>query len=381
MSARVLAVPRLLLPGGRWGGPAAVVMEAGRIGRVAAGAPAGAEVLTGGVLTPGLLDIHNNGAFGVDFATVDAKGWWRVLGGLARRGVTAVQPTVITAPLPDLLDALARIDAAPAVQHGARVLGAHLEGPFLSPARRGAHRADWLQAPSEAALDALLGHPAARALRTVTLAPEVAGGMAAVRRLRAAGVVVSIGHSDATADEASAAAAAGAGMVTHLFNAMSPLGHRAPGVVGAALTDERLWCCLIVDGQHVDKVACRLAFRAAACRVIAVTDSILAAGLVAGTRTVFGGMPVALDADGLCRRADGTISGAGIVLDEGVRRMIAAGIAPGAVLRAATEAPAMALGRADLGRIAAGAAADLVWWDEDWRPRRVWIGGAEVPAG
>jgi N-acetylglucosamine-6-phosphate deacetylase len=159
---------------------------------------------------------------------------------------------------------------------------------------------------------------------------------------------------------------------------MRPLGHRDPALPGAALTDPRLWCCLIVDGQHVDPIACRVSFQAAGERIVAVSDSIPVAGLPPGTQLDFGGSPVVMDATGLGRRLDGTISGAGIVLDAGIRRMIAAGIDPASVLRAATEAPARMLGRDDLGRIAPGVLADLVWWDDDWVPRRVWLGGVEV---
>jgi len=346
---RIIAAPRLLLPGGNWSGPGAVAVAHGRITRVLDGPTPKADVsLSEGVLTSGLLDIHNNGAFGVDFAEAAPAGWRQALTGLAARGVTAVQPTVITAPLPALGEALERIAGATAAMAGhpvARVLGAHLEGPFLAPTRRGAHRADWLQDPSPAAIDALLGLPAARhVLRTVTLAPERDGGIAAVRRLASIGIRVAIGHSDASAEQVSAATTAGASLVTHLFNAMRPFAHRDPGVPGAALTDERLWCCLIIDGQHVHPLACRVAFQAAGKRLVAVTDSILVAGLPSGTSMTFGGLPVTLDSAGIGRRPDGTISGAGIVLDEGVRRMIGAGIEPALVLHAATEAPARALG-------------------------------------
>ncbi len=340
-------------------------MAAGRIVAVEPGS-GGA-----GALTAGLIDLHNNGAFGVDFATADADGLRRLLTALAARGVTAVQPTVITAPLPELAGALDRIGG----ETGARVLGVHLEGPFLSPVRRGAHRADWLATPTAAALAAIM-----RA-RTVTLAPELAGGLDAVRRLAAAGVVVSIGHSDADAGMALAAADAGATAVTHVFNAMRPFAHRDPGLAGVALTDPRLWCCLIVDGVHVDPVACRVAFAAAGRRLVAVTDSILIAGLPPGTTLPFGGAPVSVAADGAGRRADGSLAGAGVTLDEGVRRMIAAGVPAADALHAATEAPARMLRRDDLGRIALGALADLVLWDDDWVPRRVWIGGVETAVG
>lgn len=381
----IVGALRLLMPGGSWAGPGAVAMSAGRISHVLDATPPGAEILATGALTPGMLDLHNNGAFGIDFATADTAGWRRALAGLAAHGVTSVQPTVITAPLAEILAAMDRAAIAVDALMGepvARVLGVHLEGPFLADSRRGAHRADWLRDATPDALDRLLGDPQSRRLlRTVTLAPERAHGLEAVRRLVSAGVIVAIGHSDATAAQTLAAADAGATMVTHLFNAMRPFAHRDPGLVGVALTDARLWCGLIVDCFHVDPIACRLAFQAAGGRLVAVSDSILIAGLPSGTKFEFGGSAVAADENGVGRRGDKTIAGAGIMLDEGVRRMIAAGIDPATVLRAATEAPARAIGRDDLGRLAPGAAADLVWWDDDWIPRRVWIGGIEVTHG
>ena len=337
-----------------------------------------ADLMFRGALTPGLIDVHNNGAFGVDFATADPVAWRAALAALAARGVTSVQPTLITAPLQALLKGLERVADALGETPGqprARVLGAHLEGPFLSSARRGAHREDCLRDPLPEMLEALLRSPV---LRTVTLAPERAGGMAAVQRFAGSGVLVSLGHSDADAKTAQAATDAGASAVTHLFNAMRPFTHRDPGLAGAALGAGRLWCCLIVDGLHVDPLVCRIAFAAAGDRLVAVSDSIALAGLPAGSTLPFGGAPATLGLDGLGRRADGTIAGAGIVLDEGVRRMIAIGVPSEAALYAATEAPARMLGRSDLGRIAPAALADLVWWDEQWRPRRVWVGGREV---
>lgn len=213
-----------------------------------------------------------------------------------------------------------------------------------------------------------------------TLAPERPGGLDAVRRLAATGIVVALGHSDATAAQATAAAA-GATAVTHVFNAMRPFNHRDPGLLGVALTDPRLRPCLIIDGQHVDAVAAQLVFAAAGARTIAVTDSIAIAGLPPGAGCCFGGARATMGPDGLGRRDDGTIAGAGIVLEEGVRRMIHAGIDPACVLHAATQAPADLLGRPHFGRLAVGALADLVWWDEAWVPRRTWIGGTEVAIG
>lgn len=351
--------------------PGGVRIEAGRIASML-------DAVGEGTLTPGLVDIHANGAFGVDFADATVAGFHAALAAMARRGTTSVQPTSITAPIPSLLASLDRCQAAQRALAGepvARILGAHLEGPFLSDARRGAHRVDWLCDPTPDALDPLLAHPA---LTMMTLAPERDGALSAIRQLVARGVRVSMGHSDATAEQCTTGADAGASLVTHLFNAMRPFQHRDPGVPGAALTDHRLVCGLIGDGMHVHPLACRVAFAAAPGRIALVSDSMLLAGMPPGTRLDFGGLPAVLDPDGLARRDGGTISGAGTLLDEGVRRMIATGLDPALVLDAATRVPAAALGRGDLGRIVSGAPADLVLWDDAWQPRRVWMGGVEL---
>jgi len=371
----VIVAARQRLEDGRWQ-PGGVRVEGGRI--VESLDP---PIAAAGCLTPGLVDLHTNGAFGVDFATAGIAGFRRALAGMAQRGTTALLPTSITAPVPALLASLDRCRQAQSALEGepvARILGAHLEGPFLSEGRRGAHRSDWLADPAPELLQPLLGHPA---LAMMTLAPEREGALAAVRALVARGVRVSLGHTDATADQITAGADAGANLVTHLFNAMRPFQHRDPGVPGAALTDPRLTCGLIGDLAHVHPLACRLAFQAAPGRIALVSDSILLAGLAPGTIAEFGGLPVTLDGQGLGRRDDGTISGAGTLLDGTVRRLIGTGLDPAVVLDAATHIPAQAVGRGDLGRLAPGAIADLVLWDADWQPVRVWIAGQEVALG
>jgi len=369
----IISAPRLFIDGA-FTGPGAVAVENGVMTGVTMGVVAGADVvLETGVLTPGLIDLHNNGAFGVDFATATRDEWAFCVERLAACGVTSVLPTIITAPLPEIFAAAGRVKAAMAA-HPA-VLGLHLEGPFLAAEKRGAHRADWILAPVAENVSALLENEAlASVLRVITLAPELPCALAAIGRLVAAGVMVSLGHTAANAGQMRAAAEAGAHMVTHVFNAQSALGHRAPGAPGAALTDSRFWPCLIADGVHVDPAILQLAF--AACeRAIAVTDSILLAGLASGADQKFGGAPVRLGADGVGRREDGTIAGAAITLDEGVRRLIAAGVMPETALAAATSRPAAALGLADRGRIAVGARADLVWWDDAFAVQQVWVSG------
>ena len=382
-----VSAPRLLIDGG-FCGPGVVAIGGGRIARVLDRVPPsgpGHVALDTGLLTPGLIDLHNNGCFGVDFATAEPPEWRRALAGLAARGVTSVQPTIITAPLDAIAAAVARCAVASdllSAEPVAHIVGVHLEGPFIAPSYRGAHRAEWMRDPTPAALDALLADSACRRmLRTVTLAPERAHALEAIRRLRAEGIVVALGHTDATHEQVAAAADAGASMVTHLFTAQRPFRHREPGVPGAGLTDTRLFLGLIVDGVHLHELACRLAFQAAADRIVAVSDSILTAGMPEGTELEFGGAPVTAAADGAGRRPDGILAGSGIILDEGVRRMIRAGIDAALVLTAATTTPARALGRDDLGRIAEGALADLVWWDDEFQPRRVWLGGRELSDG
>lgn len=388
---REVTAPRLLLDGALVG-PGTVVVEDGRLVAVRTGtdalptgAPAtgagGADtlVLPDGILAPGFVDLQVNGFAGVDMAEADDEGWATVGSALPRTGVTSYLPTFITAPLPDLREALRRTSvhaAASSVALGngrTRVLGAHVEGPFLSPRYRGAHDARWMRDPDDAALDELLA--AADALAVLTLAPERDHGLDAVRRLTEAGVVVSVGHTAATAAVVRAAADHGARMVTHLFNAQRALGHREPGVPGQAMADRRYTVGLIADLHHVAGPVVQVVFAACPGRVALVTDAIAAAGMPPG-RYALGGQDVFVDAtDMLPRRADGTLAGSSLTLDAAVRNVASLGVDPAAALDAVTRVPADVLGRADLGRLAPGALADLVWLGDDLRVRRTWIGG------
>lgn len=359
-------------------GPVAVRIRGGRFVDVAEGHAGATEVLPTGLLTAGLVDVQINGALGVDFADVDAAGLRTVAEWLPSTGVTRFLPTLITAPVPTMLRQARAVVAASAAlpaNGAARPLGLHLEGPFLSPARHGVHDASLMVAPEPADLDQLLAdETVAGALRMVTLAPELPGGLDAVRRLVDAGVVVSVGHSDATAEQTVAAADAGATMVTHLFNAQSPLTHRAPGVPGIALTDKRFTLGLIADLAHVVGPICKLVFTAAGSRVALVTDAVAAAGMPPG-RYRLGGADVLLTEAGVPRSPDGTIAGSALTLDRAVRNIVSLGVSEQDALIAATRTPANVLGEQWLGRIAPGAVADLVWWDDDLRPRKVWVDG------
>ncbi len=345
-------------------------------------ATTGVTTLTQGVLAPGLVDAQLNGAFGTDLVDADAAEWEQVLRRLPTTGVTAVVPTFITAPIERLVRALT--DVRPRVaahrrspRHDlARVVGVHLEGPFLSPSRRGAHDADQLRDPDAAAIEALLA-AGGDTISYLTLAPERRGAMAAIRQLVARNVRVAIGHSDATDTEVRAAADAGATLVTHLYNAQRGLAHRDPGVVGAALADPRLTAGLIVDLHHVAPTAVQVAFAAAPGRIMLVTDAVAALGMPPGSYEL-GGAPTTIREGAPPLRADGTIAGSALRLDEAVGNAIACGIDPATALLAATRVPADALGRTDLGRLAPGLPADLVWLGEDWRTRATWIAGRPV---
>lgn len=362
--------------------PGYVAVTGGRISAVGAGPPPGtADVeLAEGVLVPGLVDLQVNGYFGVDMAAADAAGWALVAGRLPETGTTAFLPTYITAPVAELAAELrcAASIAATLPRGAARVLGVHLEGPFISPARRGAHNPRWIIPPSPEAVGELLT-AGAGVLRLVTLAPEAEGGLAAIERLAAAGVMASVGHSDATGQQVAAAAAAGARMVTHLFNAQRPLDNREPGVTGQALADHRLTSGLIADFYHVSPEACAIAFAAAPGRICLVTDAASCAGMPAG-RYLLGGEPIELPpAEGAPpRRLDGTLAGSALRMDRAVANMVSAGVDLPTAVAAATRVPAELIGRPDLGRLAPGAAADLAWLDSDLRARGTWIDGERV---
>jgi N-acetylglucosamine-6-phosphate deacetylase len=358
----------------------------GVIGRVGTGVPpAGAGAgptieLPDGYLLPGFVDLQVNGYYGIEFQTADATGWATVAERLPETGTTAFAPTLITAPVGSLADALwAARGFVPGLPAGAaRVLGVHVEGPFIAANRRGAHNPDWIVDPDPAAVAELI--EAGRGLlRLVTLAPERPGALAAIDQLVAAGVLVSVGHSDATAAEVSAAAGRGARMVTHLFNAQRPLAHREPGVVGQALTDDRLTSGLIFDMHHVAGQVCALAFRAAPGRIALVTDAAAPAGMPPGDY-LLGGEPVLLPGDDGAPpiRADGTLAGSALSMDLAVANAVACGVPLPAAAAAATRIPADLIGRPDLGRLAEGAAADLVWLSPQLRTRATWIAGELV---
>ena len=368
---------RLLLDGRLVSG--ALVVEGDRIVEVrtdAVGELPGPR-LHAEIVSPGLIDLQCNGGFGFEVGG-DAAALRGLAARLPSTGVTTFLPTVISARAADyraVAAALAAVELGEAGPPRAQAAGLHLEGPLLSPARAGAHDRAAIAAGDDTldeVLDELL---ASRALRLMTLAPERPGALARLRRLVEADVVVSLGHTDATYDEMLDGTDAGATLATHLFNAMSPFHHRAPGAVGAALIDERLTVGLIADGVHSHPAALNLVLRAkGAQRIVLVTDAVAAAGAPAGTYGL-GAAPVISDGDS-ARRADGTLAGSTLTMDRAVRGMVAFGGArPEEALTMATAVPAALLGFADRGRLQVGRRADLALWTEELQLVSTRIGG------
>jgi N-acetylglucosamine-6-phosphate deacetylase len=351
-------------------------VEQGRLARLQ-DVPVSGDIidLEGGWLVPGFVDTQVNGGGGVLFNDApDITAIATIGKAHARYGTTAFLPTLISGTLDMIARGLDAVDAA--VEQGVPgVIGIHVEGPFLNVERKGIHDAGNFRALDEAAL-ALLTRPR-RGVVMVTLAPEQ-NDPAAIGALTDAGVIVSIGHSNATYDQARAAIAAGATGVTHLFNAMSPLHHREPGVVGAALEDQTVYCGLIVDGAHVHPAALQIAFAARPHdRFMLVTDAMPSVGSETKTFTL-NGERIRVE-NGVCVNDAGTLAGCDLDMAQAVRNTQALGLRLEDVLAMASANPAAFLGMADrLGAIDAGYQADLVWLDRDLLVSGTWICGERV---
>jgi N-acetylglucosamine-6-phosphate deacetylase len=322
----------------------------------------------GRLAVPGLVDLQVNGFDGVDVMGADAAGLEAVGASLLRYGVTSYLPTLITAPPADTgaaLDVVAELAAVPP-SAGARLLGVHLEGPFLSPARMGTHPVAHRRDPD---LDLLRSWCARAPVVAVTLAPELPGALDLVRWLVERGILVSLGHSDASAEQAGAAFAAGARTVTHLWNAMSPLRPRAPGLPGAALSRPDVVVQMILDGHHLAPEVVRMSWAAARSRVVLVTDATAASARPDGQYEMAG---VSLDVqEGAVRNPAGRLAGSALTLDAAVRCAVDLGIPLVEALLAATATPAALLGRTDVGALVAGRARDLVVLDDGLRVHEV----------
>ena len=334
----------------------------GRIARVGVASGNGR-----GIAVPGFIDLQVNGFGGVDFLEADAQGYRRAGEALLETGVTGYLPTLITTPEDELVAAMREI---PIVAEGPRILGVHLEGPFLSQRRLGTHPSSARRDPDAALLARLLD---AGPVRVMTLAPELPGAAMLIDALQARGVTVSCGHSDATAEQANAAFDRGVGTVTHLFNAMRPFEHRDPGIVGAALARPDVIVQIIADGIHLAPDTVGLVWRAAAGRVALVTDAMAGAGVPDGAYSL-GSLEVVVR-DGAVRGPNGVLAGSVLTMIDAVRNLNALGVDLADAVGAATSVPAAVLGLPTLGRLEPDLPADVVVLNDALEIESVFVGG------
>jgi N-acetylglucosamine-6-phosphate deacetylase len=354
--------------------PGEVVLDQGSIVRV--GPTTGA--VDHQILAPGFVDLQMNGIGAVDVASASGTDWETLDAALLAQGVTTWCPTLCTAPRPEMEASLDRIREA-AGRGGTRpaIAGAHLEGPFLAVA--GAHNPAYMQ--GEVDTRWLLSLVPGVAL--VTLAPELSGALEAIEALVATGVLVALGHSACRFEDAEWAAGNGARLVTHLGNAMGRFGHREPGLLGAALTDDRLAVSLIADLVHVHPALVRMSFRAkGAGRTVLVTDAVATNGSERSGSERSGSERSGSGGDEPPRQPDGTLVGSVLHLDRAVANTVeAAGISLSDAVAAASTTPAGLLGLSDRGAIEPGRRGDLVALDSDLRAETVWVGGRVAWSG
>jgi N-acetylglucosamine-6-phosphate deacetylase len=346
--------------------------------------PAGAEEISAvdSIAIPGFVDVHIHGAGGHDVMEGTPEALRTITRTVAARGTTSMVATTVTASADATLRSVAGIAKYIAEQHEfadgrAEVLGIHFEGPFISAVRRGVHPPEFLRLPSAEFLNQLVEASAGNAA-ILTIAPELLGAMPCIDAARKAGMVVALGHTDATYEQARAAIAHGARHAVHVYNAMRPFSHRDSGVIGAVLTSSEVSAELIADNVHVDEAAMRLLLTAkGAGGVILVSDGISATGMPDG-KYQLGNFEVTVT-DGICRNAEGKLAGSTLTLDRALRNIVALGISLGDAVRMLTLNPATLLGlEFKKGALRAGADADIVLLDEGLHVTRVWTRGVPV---
>lgn len=356
----------------------------------AIGARAGISLPVGGLeigatdktAIPGFIDIHIHGAGGHDVMEASEAAMQAVTRRVAKFGTTSVLATTITASPADTCRAAEGIARYITRQHAspdphAEILGIHLEGPFISKVRRGAHPIEWIQPPSVDLLDRFL-HAAAGNARLLTIAPEVVGAAPCIEAAHKAGLVISIGHTDANYEETRFAIAHGARSATHAYNAMRPFSHRDPGVIGAVLTSTEIHAELIADGVHVEEGAMKLLLRAKGTeRVILVSDGLSATGMPDG-KYMLGGFEITVS-NGVCRNAAGVLAGSTLTLDRALRNIVNLGAPLADAVRMLTLNPASLLGlEFKKGSLRVGADADILLLDDGLKVTNVWTRGSAL---
>ena len=342
---------------------------------------------SGRTVVPGFVDVHIHGAGGHDVMEGTRESLEIIAATVAARGTTSLVATTVTASEKETCDSVAGIahfilntSQYRARELSAEVLGIHFEGPFISPARRGVHPAKWIVPPSTELLAQLLKEARGTA-QILTLAPELPRALELIAAARQAGLVVSLGHTDATYEQAQAAIEAGASHAAHVFNAMRPFSHRGTGVIGAVLTSPKVSAELIADGVHVDEAAMRMLVELKTPeRVMLVSDGISATGMPDGKYKL--GMFEVKVSGGVARNAEGKLAGSTLTLDRALRNMVALGVPLSSALRMVTANPARQIGLgARKGVLAAGADADLVFLDDKLSVSGVMTKGAGLALG
>ena len=328
---------------------------------------------------PGFIDIHIHGAGGHDVMEASEAALRAVTRKVARFGTTSLLATTVTARPDDTCRAAEGIARYITQQHAssdscAEVVGIHFEGPFISQVRRGVHPAQWIQLPSVDLLDRFL-HAAAGNARLLTIAPEVEGAVACIEAARKAGLVISVGHTDANYEQTRLAIAHGARSATHVYNAMRPFTHRDPGVIGAVLTSPEINAELIADRVHVEEGAIKLLLQAkGAERVILVSDGLSATGMPDG-KYMLGDFEITVT-NGVCRNAAGVLAGSTLTLDRALRNITNLGVPLQHAVGMLTLNPASLLGMEfKKGSLRAGADADILLLDDELRVTNVWARG------
>jgi N-acetylglucosamine-6-phosphate deacetylase len=334
------------------------------------------------IAAPGFIDVHIHGAGGSDLMQGTNSALSSVAKTLAAHGTTSFVATTVTAATETICKSCEGISEYIGVQHlpadfRAEVLGIHFEGPFLSPERRGVHPLEFLKLPTAELLDKFLSAASGHAL-ILTLAPELLGAIPCIDAARKSGLVVGIGHTDATYEQARAAIARGAHHAVHVYNAMRPFSHRDSGVIGAVLTSPEVTAELIADGVHVDEIAMKMLLQAkCATGVILISDGISATGMPDGQYNL-GPLQVSVSG-GVARNSEGKLAGSTLTLDRALRNIVQLGTPLADALQMLTLNPAKLLGiEFKKGALRAGADADIVLLDQSLNITRVWTRGLEA---
>ncbi len=328
----------------------------------------------GNYVIPGLIDLHMHGYRGFDASDSSLDAVTEISKAITENGVTAFCPTTMTMPKKDIKTALSNIAFAKDNAKGAKILGANVEGPYINPSRKGAQNENDIKAPDS---DFILSQK--DIIKLVTLAPEVSGSSEFIKRVKAdSDVIISIGHTDADFDTAKNAIDLGASHVTHLFNTMPSMLHRAPGVIGAALSEESVSVELIADTIHVHPALFSIVRKLKKDTLCLITDCMRAGGMPDGEYTL-GGQKVFVKGDE-CRLSDGTLAGSVLTLNKAVHNMIKFGGAEVfEAVKCASLNPAKVIGEADkIGSIDVGKSADLVICDKEFNVKETYINGKKV---